>query len=146
MKKEKIYKLVHIAIIILGTIFILIPAIHSNIWFDESYSVSIADKSFIDIWKITGNDVHPPLYYWMLHIIYLIFGTNIIIYRLFSALGIILLGIIGYTHIRKDFGEKTGIIFSYLSFFLPINRNICSRDKDVFICMFNSYSYGNICI
>ena len=144
MKKEKIYKLVHIAIIILGTIFILIPAIHSNIWFDESYSVSIANKSFIDIWKITGNDVHPALYYWMLHIIYLIFGTNIIIYRLFSALGIILLGIIGYTHIRKDFGEKTGIIFSYLSYFLPINRNICSRDKDVFIFMFNSYSYGNI--
>lgn len=120
MKKEKIFKLIHIAIIILGSIFILIPAIHSNMWFDESYSVAIADKSFIDIWKITGNDVHPALYYWMLHIANMIFGTNIIIYRVLSVLGIILLGIIGFTHIRKDFGEKTGILFSYFVYFLPI--------------------------
>lgn len=29
-------------------------------------------------------------------------------------------GILGYTHIRKDFGEKCGMIFSFLVFFLPI--------------------------
>ena len=117
MKKSKI---LHIAIIILGTIFVLIPAFHTNIWFDESYSVAIANKSFSDIWTITGHDVHPALYYWMLHIIYLIFGSNILIYRLFSVLAIIILGIIGYTHVRKDFGEKTGILFSFFTYFLPI--------------------------
>ena len=37
LKKEN---LLHIAIILLGTILILIPAFHSNIWFDESYSVA----------------------------------------------------------------------------------------------------------
>ena len=104
MKKTKI---VHIGIIILGIIFILIPAFHTNIWFDESYSIAIANKSFSEIWTITGHDVHPALYYWMLHIINLIFGSHILIYRLFSVLSIVLLGIIGYTHIRKDFGEKT---------------------------------------
>ena len=117
MKKTK---LIHLGIIILGIIFIFIPAFHSNIWFDESYSVAIAGKSFGDIWTITGHDVHPALYYWMLHIIYLIFGSNIFIYRLFSVLSIAILGIIGYTHIRKDFGEKTGIVFSFLTYFLPI--------------------------
>ena len=117
MKKTKI---VHIGIIIIGIIFILIPAFHTNIWFDESYSVAIANKSFSEIWTITGHDVHPALYYWMLHIINLIFGSHILIYRLFSALSIVLLGIIGYTHIRKDFGEKTGILFSFFTYFLPI--------------------------
>ena len=117
MKKTK---LIHLGIIILGIIFVFIPAFHSNIWFDESYSVAIAGKSFGDIWTITGHDVHPALYYWMLHIIYLIFGSNILIYRLFSVLSIAILGIIGYTHIRKDFGEKTGIVFSFLTYFLPI--------------------------
>ena len=117
MKKTKI---VHIGIIILGIIFILIPAFHTNIWFDESYSVAIANKSFSEIWTITGHDVHPALYYWMLHIINLIFGSHILIYRLFSVLSIVLLGIIGYTHIRKDFGEKTGILFSFFTYFLPI--------------------------
>lgn len=117
MNKKKI---LNIAIIILGIITILIPAFHQNIWFDESYSVAIAKHSFTDIWNITGHDVHPALYYWMIHIVYWIFGNNIIAFRLFSVLGIVILGIIGYTHIRKDFGEKIGILFSFLTFFLPI--------------------------
>ena len=74
MKKTKY---LHIAIIILGIIFISIPVFHSNLWFDESYSVGMANKSFIDIWNIGSNDVHPILYYWILHIIYLIFGNYI---------------------------------------------------------------------
>lgn len=120
MKKENILKWVHLLVIILGIIFIFIPAFHTSLWFDESYSVAIAKHSFSDIWVITGNDVHPALYYWLLHIVYLIFGQNILMYRLFSVLAIAILGIIGFTHIRKDFGEKTGILFSFLVYFLPI--------------------------
>ena len=64
MKKTKY---LHIALIILGIIFITIPVFHNNLWFDESYSVGMANKSFIDIWQIGSNDVHPILYYWILH-------------------------------------------------------------------------------
>lgn len=117
MKKSKI---VHLLIIVLGIIFIFIPAFHTGLWFDESYTVGIANKGFAEIWKITGNDVHPALYYWLLHIVYLIFGANILAYRLFSVLAIAILGILGYTHIRKDFGERVGITFSFLTYFLPI--------------------------
>ena len=79
MKKSKI---IHLVVIIIGIIFIFIPAFHTSLWFDESYTVGIVNKSFIDIWRITGNDVHPALYYWLLHIVYLIFGANILVYRL----------------------------------------------------------------
>lgn len=120
LEKIKDTKIIHILIIIIGTIFISISAFHTNIWFDESYSVGLATHTFKEIWQIGGNDVHPILYYWLLHIIYIIFGTNIIAYRLFSILGIVLLGLIGYTHIRKDFGAKVGLVFSYLSFFMPV--------------------------
>lgn len=120
LENKKTLTKIHIVVIILGIFFIMLSALHSNIWFDESYSVALAKHNFIDIWNITGNDVHPALYYWMLHIVYLIFGNSIVAYRLFSVLAIAILGIIGYTHIRKDFGEKTGIVFSFLTFFLPI--------------------------
>ncbi len=113
-------KNIHIAIIIIGSIFILLGAFHSNIWFDETYSVALANHNLKEIWTIGGNDVHPILYYIFLKILNVIFGQNIIIYRLFSAIPVILMGIIGYTHIRKDFGKKTGIIFSFLSLFLPM--------------------------
>lgn len=114
-------KYLHIALIVLGSIFILLSAFHTNLWFDESYSVGLANHSFGEIWAIDKNDVHPVLYYWILHALNLIFGNNIIIYRLFSVLCTVLLGVIGYTHVKKDFGEKVGILFSFFAFFLPPN-------------------------
>ena len=65
-----------IVIILIGTIFLAIPAFHSNIWFDESYSVAIANHSFSEIWTIGSHDVHPILYYWMLKVINLILQEN----------------------------------------------------------------------
>ncbi len=121
MLKDKT-KIIHIAIIILGSIFIMLGCFHTAMWFDESYSVAITNHSFSEIWSIGGHDVHPILYYWLLKIIFIfIGGKNVLVYRLFSAFALIILGILGYTHIRKDFGEKTGILFSFFSFFLPVN-------------------------
>lgn len=119
MFKDKI-KCAHILIIIIGIIFLALPNFHKSLWFDESYSVAISAHSFADIWSIGGHDVHPVLYYWILHIIRYFFGNEIMAYRLFSVLVISILGILGYTHIRKDFGEKVGLIFSFLVYFLPI--------------------------
>lgn len=118
-KKDKIL-ILNIIIIVLGTIFISLGAFHTNIWFDESYSVAISNHSFSEIWNIGGNDVHPVFYYMMLKIVSLIFGNNILVFRLFSIVPIVILSILGITHIRKDYGERTGIIFSFLTLFLPI--------------------------
>ena len=118
-KKDKIL-ILNIIIIILGTIFISLGAFHTNIWFDESYSVAISNLCFSEIWNIGGNDVHPVFYYMMLKIVSLIFGNNILVFRLFSIVPIVILSILGITHIRKDYGERTGIIFSFLTLFLPI--------------------------
>ena len=145
MKKEK-YKFLHIVIIIIGIVFILIPAFHKSLWFDESYSVAISNKTFKQIWTITGNDVHPALYYWLLHIINLIFGYNILAYRLFSVLAIIILGILGFTHIRKDFGERTGILFSFFTYFLPIMNTYAGELRMyswscLIVCLMCIYAY-----
>ena len=121
--KEKIKSITlkqwHIAVIVIGIIFVLLGAFHSNLWFDESYSVGLARHTFGEIWSIGGHDVHPILYYWMLRIVYLMTGGTIMAYRIFSVIPIAIMIILGYTHIRKDFGEKTGFIFSFLSAFLP---------------------------
>lgn len=112
--------ILHIGIIIVGILFLAIPIFHSNLWFDESYSVGIANHSFKEIWEIGSHDVHPILYYWILHIINLIFGNCIVAYRIFSWLCACGIGILGFTHIRKDFGKKVGILFSFFSLFLPV--------------------------
>ncbi|MDY2788535.1 MAG: glycosyltransferase family 39 protein [Atopobium sp.] len=90
-----------------------------QIWFDESYSVGLATKSFFDIWRIGAADVHPVLYYWMLHLVYLVCGKSILAMRLFSLVGTALLGLLGWTHIRKDYGNATGILFTFFVLLSP---------------------------
>lgn len=120
VNKKNIIKYIHIAVIILGTVFTMISCFHTSVWFDESYSVAISKHSFIDIWNIGSKDVHPVLYYMMLKIVGLITNRSILAYRLFSCIPLIILAILGVTHVKKDFGEKTGLIFSFLILFMPV--------------------------
>ena len=48
-------------------------------------------------------------------------------YRIFSSIPIMILGILGYTHIRKDFGEKTGLLFTFLAYFSPMSATFANE-------------------
>ncbi len=109
----------HILLLALGAAFLLTDAFHGNIWFDESYSVAIANHSFADIWTIGSADVHPVLYYWALHALSLFTGESILAFRLFSILGALALALLGLTHIRRLFSARAGMLFSFLALFTP---------------------------
>ena len=121
MEKRFTIQKIHIFVIIIGMLFTIIPCFHSNLWFDESYSVALASHPFTEIWNIDIHDVHPVFYYDCLHLLYLVFGNNIVVYRLFSWSCLSILGIFGYTHIRKTLNEKMGLLFSFFVFFFPLN-------------------------
>ena len=63
--------------------------------------------------------MHPVLFYWALHVLNLVFGQNILVYRLFTVLGSIALASLGYTHVRRDFGWKPGVLFTAFVLFIP---------------------------
>lgn len=138
-------KFLHILICLIGIIFICLPIFHTNLWFDESYSVALARQDFSDIWEITGNDVHPPFYYFALHIIYML-GGNIVVYRLFSLAGIALLGIIRIYSYKKRFWRKMRNDFFHTRILYTSNDRICRRNKNVFLGSINCYFMCNIWI
>ena len=109
----------HILLLVAGAAFLLTDAFHGNVWFDESSSVGIANHSFADIWYYSSGDVHPVLIYWALHVLNLVFGQNITIYRLFTVAGAIAMAVLGYTHVRRDHGWATGVLFSFFALFTP---------------------------
>jgi predicted membrane-bound mannosyltransferase len=45
----------------------LLSLADANIWWDEGWSVWLARQSVLGIARGTAADVHPPLYYWLLH-------------------------------------------------------------------------------
>lgn len=111
----------HLLLILAGALFTILPLFHTHLWFDESYSVALARHGFAKIWDIGSYDVHPVLYYALLHVLYLIFPDYILACRLFSWLCLVLLALFGFTHVRKYFGEKTGTLFSFFVLFFPVN-------------------------
>ena len=109
----------HAVLLVVGALFLLVGAFHGNVWFDESYSVGIANHSFAEIWRIGSGDVHPVLFYWALHVLNLVFGQNVLVYRLFAIVGAVSLATLGYTHLRRDFGWRAGVLFSFFALFTP---------------------------
>lgn len=145
MKKNKI-KYLHITVIIAGIIFSFLSIFHTGLWFDEAYSVGLADKSFSDIWTIGGNDVHPILYYWILHIIYLATNGSIIAYRVFSAVCISALRNFRFYSYKKRFWrEEWRFIFVFLILSTSCLR-IYFRDKNVFFSYSSSNYSCNLCL
>ena len=110
---------VHGLVLAFGTVFVLVAAFHGNVWFDEAYSVAIAEHSFGEIWNIGAHDVHPVLYYWLLHAVSLLTDGSVVAYRVFTAAGAVALAALGMTHLRRDFGARTGVWFSALALFAP---------------------------
>lgn len=109
----------HLVLLLAGACFLMTNAFHGNVWFDESYSVGIASKPFSEIWSIGANDVHPVLFYWCLHVLYLVFGSNVLVYRLFAVAGTVALAALGATHLRRDFGWRVGVLFTFFAAFTP---------------------------
>jgi|GEM_PF-741015 len=81
-------------------------------WADEVFTMinSGSDKSFTEIFGLLKNDVHPPLYYYIIHFFYLIFGDSCVIARMVSVIfgvaGVIAL----YFLANELFNKKVGII------------------------------------
>lgn len=59
------YALMAVLLVAFGLRLLLLGA--ANVWWDEAYSVWLARKPLADVLRITAHDVHPPLYYLLLH-------------------------------------------------------------------------------
>lgn len=55
------------------------------IWYDESFSVLLSERSPTLIWRTTAGDVHPPLYYLMLHYWMALLGNGVVAVRMLSV-------------------------------------------------------------
>lgn len=106
--------IVLILIGVLGVAFNLAGAFHSSVWFDESYSVALAAHPLPELIRIGAADVHPILYYVLLHLLFLITGPSIVAMRLFSSAGAVANVLLGLSVIRKDYGNTAAGIFILL--------------------------------
>jgi mannosyltransferase len=79
-----------------------------SFWYDEGLTIALAIQPLDAIARAAAADVHPPLYYWLLHGWVLLMGTGEAAARAFSAVcgaaAAVLTTILG----RRWFGESAG--------------------------------------
>jgi uncharacterized membrane protein len=125
------------------------------IWMDESYTLVLIRHSFSDIWKITGEDVHPPLYYWYLKVVAAPFGYNMAVARFASVLPDMFILMFGGIQLRKYFHARTAVLFMVMYFCYPFAmaysteiRMYSLASAFVFACAVSAYKFwvgqGNV--
>lgn len=97
-----------------------------SIPYDDAYSIFISKLSYIDIVKVTSQDIHPPLYYWGLKSFTLIFGDSLVTFRIFSSLGVLATLILGCFPIRYFFGNKAAVSFIFLTLLFPVTQYLAT--------------------
>lgn len=107
----------HLLLLLAGAVLFIGGCFQNSQWFDEAYTVGLMHHSLPGVLYWATFDVHPHLYYVLLKLFTLLFGTSLPVMRLFSALGSILFASLGYTHLRRDFGKAVGFWFSFCAIF-----------------------------
>jgi len=104
------YGLALALILVVGLVLRLIQIGSDGLWLDEAYSVALANMSIIDMVRATAGDVHPPLYYFLLHYWVMAFGDSEIAVRLLSVVfGIAAIPVI-YELGRLLFNREAGLV------------------------------------
>ncbi|WP_241677116.1 hypothetical protein [Bifidobacterium jacchi] len=105
--------------LLVGCLYLLVPAFGHQIWYDESYSVVLTSHGWSGIWDLGSSDVHPVGYYMLLNLVRLVFGEHIVAYRLLSAAAACALVVAGYVMLSKDAGPFAARLFSALACLAP---------------------------
>jgi hypothetical protein len=81
-----------------------------SLWSDEGGTIALALRSLAQISHDTAQDVHPPLYYWALHIWTIVLGTSVFSVRSFSAICGAATVCVTYLLGRRWFGQPAAMI------------------------------------
>ncbi|MGI9165709.1 MAG: glycosyltransferase family 39 protein [Pyrinomonadaceae bacterium] len=113
--------------VILGMAVVLIAAVVriiglrlDSLWFDEAFSVCIARLGLSEIISLAATDVHPPLYYLLLHSWTRLFGETESAVRMLSVVFSVLTVLVIYHLALTLFDRHTAILTALLTAFSPL--------------------------
>jgi uncharacterized membrane protein len=99
-----------LGIVLIGLLLRVYHLGTQSIWLDEAVSVLLSKLAVQQMVQATAADVHPPLYYFLLHYWVMIFGTSESAVRLLSVLFGVLAIPMTYMVGRQLFNEEAGLL------------------------------------
>ena len=108
------YTIALLAIVLVGAFLRLYHIGAQSLGVDDTWSVSVSQLSLHDIVQTTAADVHPPLYYFLLHYWMAYFGTSELAVKLPSIVFGVLSIIVVYALGRQLFDERAGLLAAFI--------------------------------
>jgi mannosyltransferase len=90
-----------------------------SLWSDEGNSVALAQAGLAEIAARTALDIHPPLYYWLLHFWIGLFGQSEVAVRSLSAVAAVLLVGVIYQLGTRLFDRRAGLMAAFIAAVSP---------------------------
>lgn len=94
--------------------------LRQSVWFDESYSILVAQQKPSEIVRLVSADTHPPAYYLLLHSWGNVFGWNDFALRSLSVLAlggsVVMAGLL----VRRLFGARAAIVATAMIAVAPL--------------------------
>ncbi|MFQ6058156.1 MAG: glycosyltransferase family 39 protein [Anaerolineae bacterium] len=119
MKRETLSRWMVLVILVLALALRFYRLEAQSLWYDEGTSVAMAGRGLATITRHAAADIHPPLYYYLLHFWVLPFGTGEAAIRALSALTGTALVALTYLLGRRLFGITAGLVAALLSALSP---------------------------
>jgi len=111
-----------VGILLLATVLRFWHLEARSLWFDEAFSVYVAQRSPGDILRLLrAGDPHPPLHYLLLHVVIRLFGNGEVVVRAPSALASVGSVLLTFLLGRRLAGARVGLLASLLLALSPFH-------------------------
>ncbi len=103
-----------VAILLLAFVLRIYRLGIDSLWYDETVSALLASKTLATMWAHTAGDIHPPLYYGLLHLWMSLTGSSEFTLAFMSLwFGMATIPLITYLTLRL-YGPRTGVLAALL--------------------------------
>lgn len=104
-----------LAPLLLGALLLISGLDHLGLWVDEGWTAyAVLADDPLEVTEIVAEDVHPPLYFWLLYAWRLVAGESVFALRYLTVLIVLLAAALIYRTGRSLFGAVAGVIAASL--------------------------------
>jgi len=107
-------------IFVISIAFYLFNIGFSDLWSDETYTISMLHGTLSDFYARFKNDLHPPLYYLGLRLYTGLFGLSTTSLRSFSVVGVLATLLLGYFTGQRVFGKRGALYLCLMLISIPM--------------------------
>jgi mannosyltransferase len=139
------YGIALLAIVLLGLVLRVYHLAAQSFWWDEVFSAAVSTQALPAIISRTSADVHPPLYYFLLHYWENLFGTSDFAIRFLSVIfgvsAIPMIYVLGRRLFDKEVGIISALILAISSFNIQYSQEARMYSLMVLLALLSMYFF-----